>query len=736
VGTPLKSAPPHTPLVVVAGNPNTGKTTLFNRLTGQRLRVGNYPGITIDRHLGSMKLPGGGKVELADVPGAYSLAARSAEEQIALFATAGAGPYPVPDLVLVVVDATQLTRNLYLVLQLIEIGRPVVVALNMTDRLEEGGKTVDAGGLQRALGVPVVAISAKSGGGVPELVKTLEATLENPASATPEARWTPSGALLEDVQAVQGFVPGTWDLADPRRAQAIALWSLLSFEDDDELRGIPAELRNKVAERRQLAADQGRDIDQEIVQGRFEWIDRAAPNFLRIGPLKGHDWTEKVDSLLLNPWTGFPLFLLSMGIVFQSLFSWADPAIGWIETLFEWIGSRVGDALPEGFFRSLITEGLVAGVGSVVVFLPQILLLFLFITLMEASGYMARVAFLMDRIMKLLGLNGRAFVPMLSGFACAIPAIMATRTMERRRDRLITMMVIPLMTCSARLPVYTLIIGTLFPIGHWMGLPIQGLLMVFMYIFSTVIALIAAAVLSRTILKGPSVPLLMELPEYRWPEWRTVLRETWEKGRVFLSEAGTVILACTIGLWFLLSFPKDVPMSKDYAALRQEVVASQVDDTQKAEQLLDLEHNESAEHLRGSYGGRLGRAIEPVLRPLGFDWKISIGLIGAFAAREVFVSTMGLVYGVGADVDEESSSLRDKIRRESTKQGEVVYTPLVGMSLMIFFALACQCMSTIAIVRRETASWFWPMFLFGYMTALAWLASFVTYQGGLLLGLG
>ena len=653
-------------------------------------------------------------------------------KQIALFATCGAAGYPTPDVVLVVVDATQLTRNLYLVVQLLELGRPVVVALNMVDRLEEGRKSVDAQALARSLQVPVVPISAKSGQGLDDIKRTLAEVLDNPKSAIAPPKWTPGNSLQDDIRAIEAELPRDWYDDDATRSHAIALWALLSVDEDDELNGIPHSLRERIRERRSLAASQGRDIDQEIVQARYAWIDQAAPDFLKVAVRNRPAWSEKLDSVLLNPWSGFPLFLLLMGIVFQSLFSWADPAIGLIESAFGWAGERISQAMPESILRDFITEGIIAGVGSVVVFLPQILLLFLFITFMEASGYMARTAFLMDRIMKMLGLNGRAFVPMLSGFACAIPAVMATRTMERRRDRLITMMVIPLMTCSARLPVYTLIIATLFPIGSWLGMPVQGLLMVFMYVFSTLIALIAAAVLSRTLLKGKPLPLLMELPPYRWPDWRTVLRETWAKGKVFLTEAGTVILACTIGLWLLLSFPKNVELSQDYGAARAQVQELAGDD--QAQALSALDAQEAGERLRASYGGRMGQAIEPVLEPLGFDWKIGIGLIGAFAAREVFVSTMGLVYGVGADVDEESKSLRDRIRKESRRSGEKVYTPLVGLSLMIFFALACQCMSTIAVVRRETLSWFWPLFMFAYMTALAWGASFVTYQGGRLLG--
>jgi ferrous iron transport protein B len=363
----------------------------------------------------------------------------------------------------------------------------------------------------------------------------------------------------------------------------------------------------------------------------------------------------------------------------------------------------------------------------VVVFLPQILLLFFFIGLMEDSGYMARVAYLMDRIMKSMNLNGRAFVPMLSGFACAVPAILATRTMERQRDRLLTMMVVPLMTCSARLPVYTLVIAALFPAGHVLGIfPVQGLLMVGMYLFSAVTALVAAWVLSRRVraLRAKRLPFVIELPPYRIPRLGDVVRMMWERTSYFLREAGTVILACTIALWALLSFPRHT--QTDYDA---RVAAAPT-----AEQVASLENQRDAERLRESYGGRLGHAIEPAIAPLGFDWKIGIGIIGAFAAREVFISTMGVVYSAGGDVDETSDTLRQRIRAEVREDGRPVYTPLVGLSLMIFFALACQCMSTLAVVKRETGTYRWPLFLFAYMTVLAWVTSFAVYQGGRLLG--
>jgi ferrous iron transport protein B len=376
-------------------------------------------------------------------------------------------------------------------------------------------------------------------------------------------------------------------------------------------------------------------------------------------------------------------------------------------------------------FTDFIVDGVIGGVGAVIVFLPQILLLFLFLGFLEDCGYLARIAYLMDRIMRSMNLHGRAFVPMLSGFACAIPAIMATRTMERRRDRILTMMVVPLMTCSARLPVYTLVIGALISGSALTG----GLLMVGMYLFSVLASLAAAWTLSRTVppLRARRLPFLIELPPYRWPRIPDVLRMMWSKSSMFLREAGTVILGCSIALWALLAFPRELPEgAPDYDA--QIAAAPGAEDKQA------LENAKKAELLAHSYGGRLGRAIEPVIAPLGFDWKIGIGIVGAFAAREVFVSTLGIVYSVGGEADEGSEPLRKALREEQRPDGSPAYTPLVGLALMIFFALACQCMSTLAVVRRETRSWRWPAFLFGYMTSLAWIVSFLVYQGGRLLG--
>ena len=716
--------------VAIAGNPNTGKTTLFNQLTGARGKVGNYPGVTVERHVGRVTLERTGEIELMDVPGTYSLAARSPEEQLAIQAVAGLRRIEQPDVAIVVVDATNLVRNLYLVLQLIELELPIVIALNMVDRLDETGQAVDAKALCRELGVPVVEVVAQKGTGIDELKRALDRTIDSPDTALPGWRWSPDvePLLAADLRSVEKEVPEAWSAGSESRRKAFALWALLSIDDEDELLEIPASLRDVVDRKHRLAKASGREIDVEIIRGRYDWLDAAALGFLRNTGAPA-TMTDRIDRVLLHPAVGFVIFLVAMTVVFQSLFAGADPVISLIESGVGWVGDGVGSILPAGLLTDFLVQGVIAGVGSVLVFLPQILLLFLFIGFMEDTGYMARVAFLMDRIMKSLGLHGRAFVPMLSGYACAVPAILATRTMERRRDRLLTMMVVPLMTCSARLPVYGLLIAALTPPGEGSAFE-QGLLLAGMYLFSTLIALVAAAVLGRTILPGKRTPLLLEMPPYRVPHWPSVLRMMWERSSVFVKEAGTVILACTIGMWLLLSFPKDTELTRDYDSLRSR--ATQVGD---ADRVAELESEEASERLRASYGGRLGRAIEPAIEPLGFDWKIGIGLIGAFAAREVFVSTMAVVYGLDESADETSSALRDRIRSQENADGTAVYTPLVCFSLMVFFALACQCMSTLAVVKRETKTWRWPSFMFVYMTALAWLASFAIYQGGKLAGI-
>ena len=721
---------PRAPLLLLIGNPNTGKTTLFNQLTGQNARIGNYPGITVERRSGDLTLStSAGKrvVEVVDVPGAYSLSARSSEEQIALTAVLGWSENQRPDLCVVVVDAGQLARNLYLVLQLLELDVKVVIALNMIDEVRDNPP--DAAELSRFLGVPCVPTDARHGTGLDSLRSAVAAALDAPARAALRIQYPE--ALERDLEQLSAALPAAWS-ESPARARALSLWALTSIEADDELQGIDPNLRARSLAVRSAAGP--RDVDHEVIVTRYALIDREIPKLFKrtdAHPAK-RKASERVDRVLLHPVFGFAIFVALMLLMFQSLFSWSDPAIRLIEACTSGVANFVEAHVPDSLFRDLVTRGVIGGVGNVVVFLPQILLLFFCIGILEDSGYMARVAFLMDRIMKALGLHGRAFVPMLSGFACAVPAIMATRTMERQRDRLLTMLVVPLMTCSARLPVYTLIIGALFPPSRLFGfVPVQGLLMIAMYLFSTFITLIAAGVLGRTAVKGRRIPLILELPPYRMPSLTSTLRMMRQRATMFLREAGSGILVFTILLWGLLTFPR--PAQHDQpppaaAAIHQQGTTSGSD--LKAPQLV-VQSGPTA--IEQSYGGRLGKAIEPALRPLGFDWKIGVGLIGAFAAREVFVSTLGLVYGIG-DADENAAPLRDKIRAERGADGGPAYTPLMGLSLMVFFALSCQCMSTLMVVYRETKTVRWPLFMFGYMTTLAYVASFLIFQGGRLLG--
>lgn len=689
--------------VALCGNPNTGKTTLFNALTGAQARVGNYPGVTVDRRHGQLR--GRPDVEIIDVPGTYSLTARSADEQIALEVIAGLESADArPSLLVICVDATQLARSSYLVLQAQELGARCVIALTMTD--EAGAAAPDTAALARALACPVVPVVGRTGKGIDALRAAIEQGLASPPAPVP-LRWKPSPALAERIATVRAAMPSTWPVTD-----GLALWALASIthahtddgEGADELLHIPAAVRDAVR-----AAAPGHADDDEAVLGRWTWIDA------HIAPLveRPHDrsLTDRLDRVLLHRGLGLVVFGAIMFVLFMSLFAWSEPAIALIEDAFGALGGAVRDVVPAGIVADFLVDGVIAGVGSVLVFLPQILLLFFFLGLLEDLGYLARVAYLMDRIMRSMNLHGRAFVPMLSGFACAVPAIMATRTMERQRDRVLTMMVIPLMTCSARLPVYTLVIAALFPASTFGGLSTQSLLMVGMYAFSVVTSLAAAWILSRTVkpLKAKRLPFVIELPPYRAPRLRDIVRMMWSKSSMFLREAGTVILVCTIALWALLYFPRGLP----------EGAPPPVDEQAEQQALLE-----------NSYGARLGKAIEPAIEPLGFDWKIGVGIIGAFAAREVFVATMGVIYGVGDD----ESSLREKIRDQKEPDGSRSYSALAGLSLMVFFALACQCMSTLAVVKRETGGYRWPLFLFGYMTVLAYGASFLVFQGGRLLG--
>ncbi len=725
--------------VLLVGNPNVGKTSIYNHLTGSRARVGNYPGVTVERRYATLNVTHEGTskpVTLTDAPGTYSLVARSSEEQIVIDATLGWGGQTRPDALVAVVNASQLSRNLYLVVQLLELRVPLVVALNMVDDAGPDGVTAER--LEQLLGVPCVATNGQTGEGTRQVLEAAIKVAESNVVQLPRLNPKYRPEILALLDRVADALPAPLPSSVEAR-RALSIWAVMSLTNEDELSHIPSSLRNRVAEvERDFVALFGDeqptlDFDLEIIQSRYRAIDELIAGFQSTADSQVMRMADRVDRFLLHPVSGGLSFLACMVVVFQSLFAWSDPAISVIETVVTWLQDAINSNLPASILTDLLVDGVLGGVGNVVVFLPQILLLFLFIGILEDSGYMARVAYLMDRIMRGMGLHGRAFVPLLSGFACAVPAIMATRTLEHKRDRLLAMMVVPLMTCSARLPVYTLIIAALFPVGRNSSLPLQGLMLIGLYLFSVVMSLVAAWVLSRTVIAGSKMPLILELPPYRMPRIRPTLSMMRVRAGHFLREAGTTILVATICLWGLLSFPRTeletTRASEPSVVLERQALAPE----SNTSPVRNGFPSSSPPALEDSYAGRLGKAIEPVMAPLGFDWKITTAIIGAFAAREVFISTLGLIFGM-EDLDDDAEALRDRIRDETKPDGTRRYTPLMGLSLMIFFALACQCMSTLAVVRRETRSYRWPLFLFTYMTALAYLCSLVVFQVGRVLG--
>ena len=727
----VASAPPlDTMRVALAGNPNTGKTCLFNALTGARRRVANYAGVTVEAKTGRATSPSGTPIDVVDVPGCYSLTARSLEEEVAhdvLLGQLGEGP---ADVIVVVADASNLERNLYLALQVAELRRPTVLALNMFDVAEESGIEIDAEGLGRALGMTAIPVVATTGRGVPELLAAIETAVSGgPASPPPLSLSDSDRSAVETVQALLEGEPDT-DGVD-------ALWLLTSGEQhldrlSDDVRGRVAAIRTELA--RAADTDRPLDFNRRVILARYAVIDRVCGEHVTVQPSVGLSTTERVDRVVTHPVWGMAIFALAMTVLFQAVFSWSEPMIEGVEIVMTWLAATAGSTLPEGVIRELVTDGIIAGIGNILVFLPQILLLFLAIGLLEETGYMSRAALLLDRVMRRVGLHGKAFVPLLSSFACAVPGVMAARTVESASDRLVTIMVAPLMSCAARLPVYTLIIAAVFSTTDpLLGfLSVGGLVITAMYFLGIVAALAMAWAFKRTLLKAPTPPLILELPDYKRPSAKVVLQRVYWRGRVFVIQTGSVILALSVCLWALMSYPRSEPAPDEHDA-RVAALTVQLGDAEEAEAAAAREQGQL--RLRNSIAGHMGRGIEPLIEPLGFDWKIGIGLIGSFAAREVLVSTLGQVYGVGSDVDEESVVLREALLADiDPETGRSKFTPLVGLSLMVFFVLAMQCLSTVATVRRETASWRWPIIMIVYMNVLAWVGAFLTYQVGSLMG--
>jgi ferrous iron transport protein B len=617
-------------VAALAGTPNSGKTSLFNAITGSNQKVGNYPGVTVERKVGSVKLEGGATLLLVDLPGTYSLNAQSPDERITLDVIQGRTSTELePSVIVAIADATNLEGTLGFVLELKGLGKPVVAVLNMADLAKKRGIQIDMEVLVNELGCPVVATAAPKKQGIAELL-SLVAAQKGAKSPT-----------------VASEAPGT-------------------------------------------------AIDNVVA--RFDEVDRILKKAI-VKPIARDVWTERIDAIVLRPIVGWAILLTSLVFMFQAVFTWAEAPMGWIEDGLGWLATGVKANLSNEFIASLLCDGIISGVGSVVVFLPQILILFFFIFLLEASGYMARAAFLMDRLLAFFGLQGRSFVPLLSSFACAIPGMMATRTIQNPKDRLLTLMVSPLMTCSARIPVYVMLIAAFVPNKTVLGIfTLPGLTMFALFLFGIIGALATAYALKSTVLKSSSSSFVLELPTYKLPSFAQVFFNVYQRGKIFLKRAGTIILSVSIALWVLSTFPRP---PKDF----------------------------TGPSINYSLAGRLGQVIEPVLRPLGFDWRIATGMVPGFAAREVMVSALATVFAVEGESEEATSD-------NLSKKVQSVWGFPTGAALLAWYIFSPQCVSTFAVARRETNGWKWPAIMFGYMLGLAYVSAFLTFQILTFLGVG
>ncbi|NOT57131.1 MAG: ferrous iron transport protein B, partial [Deltaproteobacteria bacterium] len=701
------------PIIAVIGNPNTGKTTLFNALTGLTQHTGNYSGVTVESALGELSIDGT-RFLAVDLPGTYSLAPRAPDEMIAVSVLLGYGKgVTAPDVILYVLDASNLDRNLYLLTQVLEVGRPVVVALTMADVAENLGLKIDTKELSTRLGVPVIPVQATRRIGLPELQHALGVAARSEAGPTPPVRLP--DAVTAEVTTLTGSLAqlsnGANTVPSPPRflVERLLLDAGGSVENElvqhggDFVRILARAARDRLA-RLDI------HVPQIEIDTRYRWIAEVAQACVRQPLTTIQDtWTEKIDQIVTHKVWGLLVFLLAMAVTFQSIFSWAAPMMEAIDAIFSALGDRVGGMLAEGPLRSLVVDGIIGGVGAVVIFVPQIAILFGLIGILEDSGYMARAAFLMDRVMAGFGLSGRSFIPLLSSFACAVPGIMSTRSIDNHHDRIATILIAPLMSCSARLPVYVLFISAFIPAQTvWGIVGLQGITLFAMYMVGLIVAPPIAYLLKRTLLRGDSMPFLLELPPFKIPAWRVVLFRMYDRSWAFLRRAGTIILATTILVWALSYYPTQPQLTTEFDAKRATATTE--------EERAQLDIAEAGARLRGSYLGQAGHAIEPVVHPLGWDWKIGMATLASFPAREVIIAALGTIYNLGSKEDEGSIALRETMRAERWPDGRPVYTPVVALSVMVFFALCCQCGATLATIKRETGSWGYALFTFTYMT--------------------
>lgn len=697
--------------IALIGNPNSGKSTLFNALTGLNQRVGNFPGVTVDKRTGSISLKSADgkkqKYEIIDLPGTYSLYPKSVDELVTFEILCDPGNENYPDQVVVVADSTNLTRSLFLTTQVIELNLPTILVLNMADLAEKDGLEFDLDSISKELGVPVVLINARKKGAAKGLIELIQ---NPPEPANKDfiniAEFSP--ALL---QKVRDAIKVNSDYA---AFQVASNYKFISFfkEHPERARQIEDLVQEHEFKPYRFQADESKK--------RYELIPPIIARNVRQAKSAREHLSDRIDDIITHKFWGYAIFLFILFLMFQAVFSWATVPMEWIEFMFTESTSYLAGVLPEGIISGLLLDGVLAGLSGVVVFVPQIAFLFFFIALLEDTGYMSRVSFMMDKLMRRFGLNGRSVIPLVGGFACAIPAIMATRSISGWKQRLITILITPLMSCSARLPVYTLLISLVIPSeAKWWIFNVQGLILMGLYLLGFVAAIAVAFLLNLWLNEADRSFFIMELPGYKWPDWKTIGYTLLEKVRVFLFDAGKIIVAVSIVLWFLSSYgPTDKMESieRHYSAL-------EVNGSLPAEEAA----KKGGEKLEASYAGIIGKAIEPVIRPLGYDWKIGIALITSFAAREVFVGTMATIYSVG-DPDNEDS-IREKMSAATNQiTGKKQYGLATGLSLMVFYAFALQCMSTVAVVRRETRSWKWPLAQFLFMGAMAYVASLITYQ--------
>ena len=701
--------------IAVIGNPNSGKSTLFNRLTGLRQTTGNYPGVTVEKHAGTLQLESSA-IQLVDLPGIYCLGGYSADERIAVDMILGRiADTPAPNGLLVVLDATHLYQGLYLLQQLMEMQVPIVVALTMTDVATASGIDISIEVLQRHLdGIHIHPVVATTGRGLDGLKEALASVMEAPTPAIPES-W-PELSETADRLTLQ---------ADNSMQRIDVIQALLHPDSSQSIR--LAELLGEPLLSQTRASLFGSEPPQAVeARHRYEWVRSVLDEAQQQAMLLDR-FGAKVLRWMNRPWPATLMFFAVMALVFQAVFSWATPLMGAIDSGASMLGSWVNSSLPAGAISSFITDGVIGGVGSVLVFLPQILILFLFIIVLEDSGFLARAAFLMDRVMRSVGLSGQSVIPMLSSFACAVPAIMATRVIPDRRDRIATILAAPFMTCSARLPVYALLIAAFVPDESVGWFNLQGLVLLGLYLLGILGGLITAWLMKRSALRGPKPQFSLALPEFRWPNLQTVLIKLMQRARVFLKRAGTVIFSVAIIVWALAYFPRSEAIQTD---LHNAVVQAETNFSgeQLAAELRGLENAAAAAQLSHSFLGRAGMFIEPVFKPLGWDWRVSAAVIAGFPAREVVVAVMGTIYAVGEEADE--ASLTAKLRSATWPDGRPVFTLPMVLGLLLFYAWCLQCAATLAIIRRETNSWRWPIFAWTYMTVIGYSGALLIYQVG------